>query len=158
MAHFFKAKEVALAAVEIEKQGVLIYKRLAMWAENPEAKKFFEFFAGEETRHEALFQALADRLGELELPAWSSEAEFADYLQALVESHDIFLWNMSEQLLTQAPGEQEAVKMAMGFEKNSILFFMEMKELVPDGEQKFVRECIEEERRHLRQLAGMLKK
>ena len=158
MAHFFKAKEVALAAVEVEKQGKLIYKRLAMWAEDPEAKKFFEFFAGEETRHEALFQALADRLGELELPAWSSQEEYADYLKTLVETHDIFLWNMSEQLLTQAPGDQEAVKLAMSFEKNSILFFLEMKDLVPDGEKKFVQECVEEERRHLRQLAGMLRK
>ena len=47
---------------------------------------------------------------------------------------------------------------AMGFEKDTIMFFLEMREFVPEGERKYIQACIDEERTHLRLLAGMLRK
>jgi len=52
----------------------------------------------------------------------------------------------------------EAIETAMGFEKDTILFFVEMYEFVPEGEKKYIKACIDEERSHLRLLAGMLRK
>jgi len=52
----------------------------------------------------------------------------------------------------------EAIETAMGFEKDTILFFVEMLEFVPESEKKHVKACIDEERSHLRLLASMLKK
>jgi rubrerythrin len=156
MATFFTAGEVARAAVEIERRGQSFYKRIAEQAQNDEARKFFAYFAGEEAKHEQLFEELADRLGPVELPAWSTVEEYAQYLGALLDSHALFDGGVAEYRMANADDLQTAVRMAMSFEKDTILFFTEMRDLVPETERPFVQECIEEERTHLRQLRSML--
>lgn len=155
MAGFFQAAEIAEAAVNIEQQGQAFYVQAAESATNPDVKDFFLFFAKEEARHEQIFQQFKERLGKVELPAWSTTDEYGMYLKALIDSHSIFSPELQKRL-TEASSENEAIRLAMGFEKDTILFFMEMKELVPDSEKKFVQQCVDEERSHLRQLASML--
>jgi len=155
MAGFFQAAEIAEAAVNIEQQGQAFYKQAADAAGNPDVKDFFTFFATEEAKHEAIFTAFKERMGSIELPAWSTSDEYGAYLKALIDSHSIFSPHLKERLVNSRD-ENEAIRLAMGFEKDTILFFMEMKELVPDSEKGFVQQCIDEERSHLRKLSGML--
>lgn len=155
MAGFFQAAEIAAAAVNIEQQGQAFYRQAAEASKNPDIQDFFLFFAEEEARHEQFFQQLKDRLGRIELPAWSTSEEYSAYLQALIDSHSIFSPQLQKGL-AEATSENEAIRLAMGFEKDTILFFMEMKELVPQSEQKIVQQCIEEEREHFRRLSKML--
>jgi rubrerythrin len=155
MAGFFQAAEIAAAAVNIEQQGQAFYRQAAEASKKPDIQDFFLFFAEEEARHEQFFQQLKDRLGRIELPAWSTSEEYSAYLQALIDSHSIFSPQLQKGL-AEATSENEAIRLAMGFEKDTILFFMEMKELVPQSEQKIVQQCIEEEREHFRRLSKML--
>ena len=46
---------------------------------------------------------------------------------------------------------------AMQFEKDTLIFFLELEKMVPDSEKHYVRECAEEERSHLRMLLKRLK-
>lgn len=156
MAEFFKAAEIAEAAISIEQQGQAFYKIAAQAVKNQDVKDFFLFFADEEARHEKIFRNLKARMGDIELPAWSSSEEYSAYLQALIDSHSIFSPDL-KQRLSSARDETMAIRIAMGFEKDTILFFMEMRELVPDSEKPFVQQCIDEERSHLRKLSSMLK-
>lgn len=156
MAQFFTAGEIAKAAIEIESRGQEFYLRVAAKAKKPETQDFFKFFAGEEAKHRKLFEDLAKRLGPVELPAWSTNEEYAEYLAALLDSHALFSGEYAEKLMSEAEDEAAAVRMAMSFEKDTILFFNEMRELVPDAEKGFVQHCIDEERSHLRQLRGRL--
>ena len=158
MAQFFNAAEIANAAVEIETRGQAFYLRVANAAKSAEAKTFFEYFAGEEAKHKGLFEALAKRLGPMELPAWSTKEEYADYLAALLDTHALFSGGLAEKLMAEAADESTAIRLAMSFEKDTILFFMEMKELVPDSEKPFLDLCIHEERAHLKMLRGRLAK
>ncbi len=155
MAGFFQAAEIAEAAINIEQKGQAFYASAAQAAKNPDVKDFFLYFAKEEARHEQIFQQLKDRLDKFELPAWSTTEEYGMYLKALIDSHSIFSPELQRRL-AEAANENEAIRLAMGFEKDTILFFMEMKDLVPDTEKKFVTQCIDEERSHLRQLSKML--
>jgi hypothetical protein len=59
-----------------------------------------------------------------------------------------------DHLKTFMGTSKEALETAMGFEKDTIMFFLEMREFVPDGEKKHIQACIDEERSHLRLLAG----
>jgi rubrerythrin len=156
MATFFNAADVAEAAINIEKMGQVFYSKAAQNASNDEARSFFEGFVTEEQKHQKVFEDLQQRLGGVELPAWSSSDEYMEYLKALVENHGIFSSELSEKEMAASKDIKEAVRKAMSFEKDSILFFMEMKELVPDSEKGLIQECIEEERSHLRMLADML--
>ncbi len=153
---FFKANEVAHAAVEIERKGQAFYQRVAAAAQTPEAQKLFQYMVGEEAKHEAIFQALANRLEKIEIPAYSNPEEYEMYLEALINSHALFTGGLAEKLMGDAEDLETAVRMAMAFEKDTLLFFMEMRELVPDSEKEFVTQCIEEERSHLRMLRGLL--
>lgn len=155
MAEFFKAAEIAEAAIRIEQQGQAFYRSAAESARHPDARDFFLYFAGEEARHEQVFRDLQSRMGDYDLPAWSDDDEYGRYLQALIDSHSIFSPGL-QQRLAVAADETEAVRLAMGFEKDTILFFMEMRELVPETEKRFIRQCIDEERSHLRMLADRL--
>ncbi|WP_027183557.1 ferritin-like domain-containing protein [Desulfovibrio inopinatus] len=158
MASFFHANEIAKFAVEIERRGQEFYRQAALNAQEPDARNFFEYFAGEETKHEQLFQQLFDRLGKIELPAWSTSNEYVEYLNALIDSHQIFTPGLAQRLAEKAKDKNEAIRMAMAFEKDTILFFMEMRELVPEAEKAFIAEIIEEERGHLKKLRGALSK
>ncbi len=158
MATFFRANEIAKFAVEIERRGQEFYRQAALNAEEPEARKFFEYFAGEEAKHEQLFQQLFDRLGSIELPAWSTADEYVEYLTALIDSHQIFTPGLAQRLAEKAKDRNEAIRMAMAFEKDTILLFMEMRDLVPESEKPFIMEIIEEEHRHLKMLNGALSK
>ena len=153
MASFYNAAEVAGAAVEIERRGQTFYKEAAAAAQDADTRKFFLFFAGEEARHEQLFLSLQKRVGTVELPAWATEVEYADYLGSLLDSHSLF----NDPPSVAGMAKTQAVRMAMGFEKDTILFFHEMKALLPDSESPFIDQCIEEEKRHLKQLGDLLR-
>jgi len=156
MAEFFKAAEVVAAAVEIEKRGQAFYRRLAQAAQSDEVKRFFEYFAAEEARHESVFRGLARQVSPVELPAWSTQDEYADYLRALLDSHTLFTPGLAESLDDRGGDLAWALHLAMSFEKDSLLFFMEMISLVPQEQRVHVQRCIEEERLHMRQLGEML--
>lgn len=155
MAHFFHANEVAKFAVEIEKRGREFYLRAAKAAKTPTVKELFVYLADEESRHEDIFTALLERLGTVELPAWSTKEEYTDYLEALIDSHMLFN-GLAEKHMTEADDERDVIRMAMSFEKDTMLFFSEMKGLVPESERDAVQSCYEEERTHLRKLKTML--
>jgi len=157
MAHFFHANEIAKVAVEIERKGRQFYLRAAEAAKSEEIKDLFRYLAEEETKHEEIFSALLDRLGKVELPAWSNEEEYSTYLNALIDSHALFSGGLAEKYMADAADEDTAIRMAMSFEKDTLLFFLEMKELVPDSEKEAVQSCADEERNHLRILTEKLK-
>ncbi|WP_243360187.1 ferritin-like domain-containing protein [Fundidesulfovibrio terrae] len=158
MAEFFSAADVVGAAVEMERRGQALYRRMAQVAEKPEIKRFFENLAGEERRHEELFAAMAKRLGAAELPAWSTMEEYSAYLGALLDSHALFSPGFAKEMAEKSGLFEESVRGAMSLEKDSMLFFQEMLQLIPGSEHSFILECLEEERRHLRQLSALLKK
>lgn len=156
MASFFRANEIAGIAVEIEKKGRAFYIRLESTARNEKVRELFDYLAREEAKHEVIFQKLMNRLGEIELPAWSNNEEYYRYLQGLIESHALFSDDLVEKRMAALDDEREAIMMAMSFEKDTLLFFIEMEGLVPDNEKDAVRECIHEERGHLSNLQDML--
>lgn len=156
MAKFFNASELAQAAVQIERRGQQFYAQAAAKVASDDVRSFFANFVEEEAAHERLFQALADRLGQAPLPAWSTQDEYGDYLDALLDSHSLFGEGSVDDALRQVADQASAIRMAMNFEKDTLLFFTEMKDLVPDNEKKFVQECIDEERTHLRMLKAKM--
>ncbi|NQS71336.1 MAG: ferritin family protein [Desulfobulbaceae bacterium] len=156
MAGIFKATDILLAAQEVETRGEVFYNRLVETTTDEKLKDTYRFLAGEERKHRELFRKLYERLGQVELPAWAEEDEYASYLSFLIDSHTLFRLGDVDKIRAYAGTREEALETAMGFEKDTILFFTEMREFVPEGEKKYVQECIEEERSHLRLLASML--
>ena len=158
MASFTNAADVIASAVEIERRGFAFYEQAAETSKQPEDKEFFTFMAKEEKRHEKVFEAMLKRVGGLALPAGSDEAEYMDYVQALLDSHALFCGGAPEKDLADAADAEAAIELASRFEKDTILYFREMMDLLPPSETDAVKRCLEEERGHLRQLRSMLAK
>ena len=119
-------------------------------------KEFLEFFAAEEARHQAIFEKMAARVGPVRLPPQSDSSEYMEYLRSLLDRHALFAGDGPDHLLAGAADTASAIELAIRIEKDTILFFREMQELIPPGERATVRECIAEERSHFRQLSDML--
>ena len=156
MAGIFKATDILLAAQEIEARGEVFYNRLVETTADPKLKETFSFLAKEETRHKEIFRKLYEQVGQVELPAWAEEDEYVEYLNFLLDSHTLFRLGDVDHLRNFMGTSKEAIETAMGFEKDTILFFIEMHEFVPDGDKKYIKACIDEERAHLRLLAKLL--
>ncbi len=56
----------------------------------------------------------------------------------------------------QVTDEKEAVRMAMGFEKETLLFFHDLRDVVSEADKEVILHIIAEEKSHLQRLAGML--
>ncbi len=155
MADLFKAADIVRAAEEIEVRGEDFYRRLAAAAEDEETRRLFHWLMEEETAHRAIFSAMSERLDPVELPAWADDEEYLMYMRALLDAHTLF----RVDALPAEPGNRtEAVRFAMQFEKDTMLFFAEMRDFVPEGERKHIDACFAEERKHLKQLMSMLRK
>lgn len=159
MASFISACDVAKAALEIERRGEVFYLTAAQNALDTDAKSLFTTLAAEEAEHAKLFVGLAERLDKLgtscELPAWSNAEEYRSYLSALLDSHCLF---MEADTVAEGLAWREALRMAIHFEKDTLLFFQEMRSLVPQSEVAFVERLINEEKHHMQTLRGLLDK
>lgn len=149
MASFVNAADAVAAAVEIERRGHAFYEKVEAKTTG-EDKDFFAFMAKEELRHEGIFQAMLDRLGGVPLPAGSTDEEYLLYVKGLLDSHTLFMPDQEKRIL-EAP-----VYQALQFEKDTLIFFLELETMVPDSEKKYVRECADEERKHIRMLIKRL--
>ena len=58
------------------------------------------------------------------------------------------------EMARQAASDREAADAAMELERNTLLFFLEMREFVPEGHRAPLTEVIDEERHHLVEWAG----
>ena len=146
MASFINAADAIAAAVEIERRGHAFYTSVQDKVEKPQDKEFFAFMATEEKRHEDIFLDMLKRIGGLRLPEGSSDLEYLDYLTVMLNHHSLFVPGLEERMIA-AP-----LHTAMQFEKDTLLFFIELEHMVPDAEKVHVRACADEERHHLRML------
>lgn len=142
MASFMNAGDVVASAVEIEKRGHEFYKKAAAGASKAEVKEFFAFMAGEEEKHEKIFKAMLSRLGGLDLPTGAESAEYLDYVQASLDSHLLFTGEVPDKIGDPFP-------LALRFEKDTIFYFTAMLDMVPESEKKYVKDCIDEEKKHI---------
>jgi rubrerythrin len=151
-----QAADALELAMGIEKNGEAFYQGVAQKMQVAEVQSLFEDLAHQETKHYDAFKQLSRAFqGKLLLGAAEWD-EYQQYLQATVDSA---LFESPERALAaagEAKDEKEAVRMAIGFEKETLLFFYNLRDLVPQNDQKTIDHIIAEERSHVRRLAKML--
>lgn len=150
----FKAIEVINFAVEVEKNGELFYQTVAELTEDEKVKEIFTALAKAEAQHIIDFTALMDNVSKYETPQ-SYDGEFDEYMKALVDNH-VFIKNTDVKALAEEiTTPREAIDLAMSFEKDSILFFMELKNMVTEDNKDTLQELIDQEHGHIRTLAKL---
>lgn len=154
---FVQAADALELAMEIETNGGAFYKAVAEKARTGEVQALFEDLADQETKHYAVFKKLSQTMAGSPLMTAAEWDDYQSYLQATVQSA---LFEGPDRALAaaeQAADEKDAIQMAIGFEKETLLFFYNLGDLVSDHDQKTIRRIIAEEKSHVQRLARMLR-
>jgi rubrerythrin len=152
----FSGSELINIAIGIEGRGVAFYDIMANSTANAAAREVFHYLADIERRHAQIFQ---DMLSEADKYQFSETAgEYAVYLQTLVDSAVFSDELVASETPTWAESDIAALELAIGAEKDSILFYYEMRDIMPQRAQPTVNRIISEEKSHLRQLSELKKR
>ncbi len=153
----FSGGELINIAISIERRGIAFYDIMTMSTENAASHEVFQYLANKEREHIQIFQGMLAEADKYQIPETYAQ-EYASYLQALVDSA-VFTDDMViSEMATHTDSDIEALELAIGAEKDSILFYYEMKEMMPQRAQPTVNKIITEEKSHLRQLSELKKK
>jgi len=127
------ANRILDIAEQMERDGANFYRKAAGFADE-NCRSLLLALATMECTHEDTFAAMrADLLdGELQLLVTDPARKGALYLQAVVDGK-IFGADPSSEL-TGAESIDRIFEIAIGLEKDSIIFYQSMKSLVPPGE------------------------
>jgi rubrerythrin len=82
--------------------------------------------------------------------------DYLAYLQVTVQSAFFEGEDKALAAAEDVASEQEAIRKAMGFEKETLLFFHDLRDMVSAGDKATLTKIINEEKKHLRRLADML--
>jgi rubrerythrin len=154
----FSSSELLEIALGIERNGVAYYSSLAELATDASLKDTYNHLAAMEREHIKIFQEMLNTAGKYQ-PPYAGEAaeEYEQYLEALVNSTVFTDDKVARQMAQKAAGPAEAIQLALGAEKDSILFYNEMRDLVPKQDRPVIDKIINEERSHMRQLVSLKK-
>jgi rubrerythrin len=144
--------------MEIEKNGEVFYNQVAAKSADAEVKALCEDLAAQERGHYRVFQQMLERVRPD--PDLSSVGvqydEYQTYLQVALDQALFAGPDKGLTLARQAQDRETALRAAMGFEKDTLLFFYDLREMVSEAERGTISDVILEEKSHLRRLAKML--
>ncbi len=152
----FTAAEAIEMAMEIEKNGKVFYDEAAAQSADLEIKALFEDLAVQEQGHYQLFQKMLKGARPApELPAAEYD-QYQTYVQVALENALFAGPDKALTLAKQAENRETALRAAMGFEKDTLLFFYDLRDMVNEADRETISRIIREEKKHVRRLAGML--
>lgn len=156
MSEFFKASELLEFAIQIEKNGETFYRAAAKKSRNDKIGKVFLNLADEEVKHRDIYNELL-KSAESYQPPESYPGEYFLYLQAYADQHIFVDKGDIEKKAEMTKSDIEAIDLAIGFEKDSILYYLEMIDHVPENEKHIIDKVIKEERNHYLKLTEVKK-
>ncbi len=130
----YNADEVFEMAEQIERNGAKFYRRAAELAEQAETGKLLVGLAEMEDEHEKTFAKMRADLYEEERKSlvFDPNDEAAYYLRAMADRHVFDTSGDPSARLTGEESREEVLRMAVGLEKDSIVFYVGMKQYVPE--------------------------
>ena len=156
MAIFFSGSELVNIAIGIERNGLAFYQSLLKAEKNVMARGAYKYLADMEEQHIKTFQKMLNTVEEYGHPEIYTE-EYDLYLRALVDSAVFTDDKVAREMAENARSSAEAIQIALGAEKDSILFYYDMRNLVRERDREMVDKIIEEEKSHLSRLSDLKK-
>jgi rubrerythrin len=153
----FNADEVFEMAEQIEKNGARFYRAAAK--KIPEVSQVFSDLAAMEDEHEKTFAAMRSELSGTEVvpSVFDPDGQAQMYLRVMADEHVVNVKTDPVEQLAGKETPEEVLKMAIGLEKDSIAFYVGLKESVsPRAGKDKVEAIIKEEMGHIATLSQKL--
>jgi len=107
-------------------------------------------------KHYQTFAKMAQAVSDKPLMTDDEWEQYVKYLNSTVQSSFFEGPDKALAAAKQVKGEKEAVRAAIGFEKETLLFFYDLRDVVSGADRTFVDKIVAEEKSHIRRLADML--
>ncbi len=142
---FFSVSEVIEQAIQTEKLGYELYLEMARkFEKDNKLRELFEMLAVKEQEHERTFTALKEKIGDKKAENWE---EVSHFLRAIVESEFFLGKDKALPSLDHLKNIEDAVRYAIGFEKETLLYYHGLHRLI--GENSILDKLIDEEKSHI---------
>jgi rubrerythrin len=152
----FSIGELINIAIGIERRGITFYDIMAKSTDNEIARRVFHALATMEREHIRIFQEMLSESDQYQ-PAETATEEYVGNLQALVDSAVFTDDVITSEMAAQADSDLKAVELGINAEKDSILFYYQMQDIMPQPAFPIIKKIIAEEKSHLKQLAEIKK-
>ncbi len=159
MSYKFNAAEVFKVAIEIEENGKRFYEKAQQVIDDPAVKTLFADLASQEIEHKKKFEALKAQLpaGSTASTVWDPENEAEKYIKLMADGHVFVTSAGVDSQLTGIKDVRGALKLAIEFEKDSVIFFLGLEDLTEGKkDQELINSLVKEEQEHLRRLSLQL--
>jgi rubrerythrin len=141
----FEASEIIQFAVEIEENGQRLYRKLAERTTEAEVRKLLLFLADEDARHAEIFAEMLLQVQRFE-PFESYAGEYMEYMKAYT-AEIIFPATVVKEW--RGKGDPvAALDFGIRRELDSITYYLQIRDIVPEGQEELIDKIIEEERSH----------
>jgi len=155
------ANEVFEIAELIEKNGAIFYRTAAENASYKQAKSLLLRLARKEPEHQKHFEYLKEQYASEhnDFQAYYDNPDSVEYLHTIADSH---VFNIQKPVTDYLKGSEPLDKIiltALNFEKDTLVYFLGLKELIADDMARSqVDKIIYEEVGHIGELFEMLRK
>ena len=157
MLKFNNFADIFEVAVRIERQGTDLYNKLSSRLETPQAIDAFSFLAAQEEKHAGVFRKMLEKVADY-APRFSYPGEYGSFIEGVASR----LLDKIEKATVSLPAgnENEVLDIGIEFEKETILFYQEIKSEGKLGreEYKMLQKVIDEERSHWQKLISLKNK
>jgi rubrerythrin len=152
MSFEFNADEILEMAEQIERNGARFYRKAAELVKDAAVSKLLQDLALWEDGHKRVFANMRADLAhqEREQMVFDPEHEASMYLRAMADGHVFDARVDPTDTLTGKELAQDILQMAIGQEKDSIVFYTGLKEMISEtaGRER-IEEIIKEEMGHI---------
>jgi rubrerythrin len=153
----FSGNEFVDIAIGIERDGIAFYELMAESTKNAVPREFFKNLADSEREHIKIFQGMLAEADMWQMPEANTQ-EYTVYLRALVSSTIFTDEKITSKVAADADNHIKALELAISAEKDSVLFYNEMKEVTSQHAQVMINKIITEEKSHLEKLSVLKNK
>lgn len=153
----YSGNEIFEIGIQIEKKGYDFYKILESETKNENLKKLFHWLSNQEKRHIKIFQELRQHYLNYDFDKLYNWDEVSLYFKALIETKVFPDSEEGKNLIDELEDEIGAIQIAISFEKDNILYFQEIRDLVDNEDKKIINELINEEKNHIMKLLDIKK-
>ncbi|MFW6082664.1 MAG: ferritin-like domain-containing protein [Chloroflexota bacterium] len=149
----FAASQALDMAVKLEENGEAFYRAAAETRSENELQELFEDLAGRERSHRQVFERMAAEVEEAPEPPPAEVGDYASFLEVAL-NHAVFSGpDKALSIAEEAEDRTAVLRAAMGFEKDTLLFYYDLREMVGEKDRDVVSDIIREEKQHLQRLA-----
>jgi rubrerythrin len=153
MGIIFDASEVFQLAIRIEENGEKFYRKMAEKFAEPTTRQLFTFLADEEVGHKKIYQEILSTI-ETYTPHESYPGEYFAYLRSYADNI-IFSQKEFDKKLETITDVMSALDFAINAEVSSILYYQEIKNIVPENKHHQIEKIVDEERKHFVMLSEL---